>query len=64
VALPYFSTLSHKRHDFWIKVIEYEICVVILSVILSETFLILVNIQRALVINVHMSSCEVGPGVA
>jgi hypothetical protein len=25
LALPYFSTLSHKRHDFRNKVIEYKI---------------------------------------
>jgi hypothetical protein len=30
-ALKYFSTLSHKRHDFRNKVIGYEMCVLILS---------------------------------
>jgi hypothetical protein len=30
-ALPYFSTLSRKRHDFPKKFIEQEICVAIFS---------------------------------
>jgi hypothetical protein len=31
LTLPYFSTLSHKRHDFRKNVIEHKICVLILS---------------------------------
>ena len=30
-ALQYFSTLSHKPHDFRNKVTEYEMCVLIFS---------------------------------
>jgi len=30
-ALPYFSTLSHARHDFRQKVTEYKMCVLIFS---------------------------------
>jgi hypothetical protein len=41
LALPYFSTLSHKQHDFGEKVIEHKVCVVIFSTSLPETFLIL-----------------------
>jgi hypothetical protein len=58
-ALPYFSTLSHKRHDFMKKVIEHKMCVLILSTILSKTFLILRRNERDMVINIHMSSCKV-----
>jgi hypothetical protein len=28
-ALPYFTTLPHKRHDFRGKVLEHKICVLI-----------------------------------
>jgi hypothetical protein len=31
LALPYFSLLSHKRHDFGGKVAEHKICVFIFS---------------------------------
>jgi hypothetical protein len=31
LAIPYFSMLSHKWHDFQKKVIEHEMCVLILS---------------------------------
>jgi hypothetical protein len=30
-TVPYFSTLSHKRHDFRKNVIEHKMCVLILS---------------------------------
>jgi len=30
-ALPYFSTLSHKWHDFQEKVIEHEMYIMIFS---------------------------------
>ena len=31
LALPYFSTLSHRRHDFRKEVAEHKMCVLILS---------------------------------
>jgi hypothetical protein len=30
-VVPYFSTLSHKRHDFREKIIEHKMCVLIFS---------------------------------
>jgi len=57
--LPYFSTLSHKGHDFRIKVIKHKMCVLIFSTSLSEKRLILRIIQQDTVINVRKSSCKV-----
>jgi hypothetical protein len=62
VACPapsYFSTLSHKRHDFrGKKVIEHNMCSDFLCNFCLKTFLILRGIQRD-IINVHRSSCKV-----
>ena len=58
LALHYFSILSHKRHDVRKKVIEYEMCVLMFSTTLSETFLIL-RIQRDMIKNVHWSSFDI-----
>jgi hypothetical protein len=58
-AVPYFPTLSHKRHGFRKNVIEHKICVLIFSKLLSETFLILRRIQLDITINVFRSSCHV-----
>ena len=55
LARQYFSTLSHKRHDFRVKVIEHKMCVIIFS----TNFLILRRILRDIVINVKKSSCKV-----
>ena len=41
LALPYFSTLPHKQHNFQKKGIEHEICVSIFATIWYEIFLIL-----------------------
>jgi hypothetical protein len=60
-ALLYFSTLSHKRHDFREKVIEYKIYVLISLQLLSEAFLIIIRIKlySSIIIKVHRSSCKV-----
>jgi hypothetical protein len=59
LAVPYFSTLSHKRHDFRGKVIEHKMCVLIFCTTLVWRIFILGRIQRDIVINVHRSACKV-----
>jgi hypothetical protein len=60
LAIPYFSTLPHKRQDFQEEKNLLNIkCVFRFSVqLLSKTFLILRIIQEDIT-NVHMSSCNV-----
>ena len=45
-ALQYFSTFSHKRHDFRKKNIEHKMCVLIFCTTLCETFPVLRGIER------------------
>ena len=58
-ALPYFSTLSHKRHDFREKVTEHKMCVLTSSTTSMGKNLILRRIERDMMKNVFWSSCEV-----
>ena len=52
-ALTYFSTLSHKQHDFRKQVTEYSMCVMIFSTNISETFLILRRLERDMIISLR-----------
>ena len=57
-ALPYFSTLFYKQHNFQGKLLKIK-CVFWYSLsLLSETFLIW-RLQQDIVIKVHTSSCKV-----
>jgi len=51
-VLPYFSTLTHKRRDFWEKVIEYKTCVLIFVYLLVHIKSIT---QHYRIINVHIT---------
>jgi len=52
-ALAYFSILSHKRYDAKKKVIEPKMCVLVSVETLSETFRILIRIERDIIIKVY-----------
>ena len=52
LALQYFSTLSHKRHNFRKKKL------LIFSTTFAETFLILRQTERDMIESVYWSSCK------
>jgi hypothetical protein len=57
-ALQYFSTLSHKRHDFRKKLWNIK-CVFWISLqIMPETFFILGRIRRVTIVKIHSFSCK------
>ena len=53
-AVPYFSILSHEKHHFWKNVLAREMCVLILSTTLSETYLTLSTTDLDIIINIHV----------
>jgi len=53
LAVPCFSTLSHKRHDFRERDLLNIRRVLIFSNFFSEKYLILIKIKRDIVINVE-----------
>ena len=59
-TVQYFSTLPHKRHDFWLKKNEHKMCVFILSKIFFGTFLILRRTERDMIIIVQGGSNMTG----
>jgi hypothetical protein len=60
LALPHFSTLSHKRYNFRGKKLFNIKCVFRFSLqYFFETFLVIGKIQPDTVINMKMSSCKV-----
>jgi hypothetical protein len=58
-ALQCLSKLSHKRHDFRKKVIEYKIVIRVYLQHLSEIFVILRRNEREMIKNVYWSSHKV-----
>jgi len=57
-AINFFSTLSHKRHDFR-KVSKHKKSALMLPTIFCEIFLILRRSESDIIINVHRSSYKV-----
>jgi hypothetical protein len=57
LALLYFYTLSHKRHDFHKKCFLNIKCVLTFSTTSSEVLLILRRIQGNTIINLHRTLC-------
>jgi hypothetical protein len=55
---PWPARPSHKQHDFWKKVFEHKLCVLIFSTIVAETFLILRRIEGDMPINMYWSLCK------
>jgi hypothetical protein len=59
LALQYFSTLSHKRHDFRKEVFKHEMCVLIFSTTFDRHVSYFKNSSTRCFINLHTSLCDV-----
>ena len=60
LAVPYFSTLSHKWHDYQEKkLLNVKYLFLLCLQLLSEAFLILSRVQWDTTINLRASSCSV-----
>jgi len=59
LGLQYFSTLSHKWHDFQENLLNIKYVFWFSLQLLSETFFILRRIKRDCIINLDWSSCKV-----
>jgi hypothetical protein len=59
LTVPYFSTLAHKWHDFWGRIVEYKMCVLICATLLSKIIFIVKTIQRGIIKNIRRYSCKV-----
>jgi len=56
----YFSSLSHKRHDFRQKAIVHKMCVMILyATLVCNISDCKKNRERGMIKNVYLSSCTV-----
>jgi hypothetical protein len=64
LAVPYFSTLSKKWHNFWAKVIEDKMCVLISFTTFVWNISLSKQFQQDIVLNVHTSSCKVSVTLA
>ena len=55
----YFSTLSHKLHDFRNQVTEHNVCVLIFCTTIVQNFPILRRTEQDMIKNAQRSSCKV-----
>jgi hypothetical protein len=53
-ALPYFPTLTHKRHDFREEIIEHKMSVLIFSTNFGEKIFILRRNEREIIVYIYI----------
>jgi hypothetical protein len=59
LAVPYFSTLSHKGHNLRKKILNIKWVFCFSLQMLSETFLFLIRIKSDIILKVHWYSSQV-----